>query len=65
LTRQESLPAGFTYVESSLPDSQVRPDSDDSQKIHFVLVESGDSPFTYTVTVGGRWRRAGGCHHHG
>jgi hypothetical protein len=47
----ETLPAGFTYVESSLPDSQVRPDSDDSQKIHFVLVESGDSPFTYTVTV--------------
>ena len=47
----ESLPAGFTYVSSSLPDSQVRPDPNDSQKIHFVLVESGDSPFSYTVTV--------------
>ena len=47
----ESLPAGFTYVSSSLPDSQVRPDANDSQKIHFVLVESGDNPFTYTVTV--------------
>ena len=47
----ESLPAGFTYVSSSLPSGQVRPEPNDSQKIHFVLVESGDSPFTYTVTV--------------
>ena len=47
----ETLPAGFAYVESSLPTGQVRPDPNDSQKIHFVLVESGDSPFTYTVTV--------------
>ena len=48
----ETLPAGFTYVSSNLPDSQVRPDPNDSQKHPgFVLVESGDSPFTYTVTV--------------
>ena len=47
----ETLPAGFAYVSSSLPTGQVRPDPNDSQKIHFVLVESGDSPFTYTVTV--------------
>ena len=47
----ETLPAGFAYISSTLPDSQVRTDANDSQKIHFVLADSGDSPFTYTVTV--------------
>ena len=47
----ENLPAGFTYVESSLPDSQVRPDPNDGQRIRFVLVDSADNPFTYKVTV--------------
>ncbi len=47
----ETLPAGFTYVRSSLPDSQVRPDPDDSQRIRFILADSSDNPFTYTVTV--------------
>ena len=47
----ETLPAGFAYVSSSLPDNQVRPDPNDGQKIHFILAESGDSPFMYTVTV--------------
>ena len=47
----ENLPTGFTYVESSLPDSQVRPDPDDGQRIRFVLVDSSDNPFTYKVTV--------------
>ena len=47
----ESLPTGFTYVESSLPDSQVRPDPNDGQRIRFVLVDSSDNPFTYKVTV--------------
>ena len=47
----ENLPAGFTYVTSSLPDNQVRPDPSDGQRIRFVLADSADSPFTYTVTV--------------
>ena len=47
----ENLPTGFTYVESSLPDNQVRPDPDDGQRIRFVLVDSADNPFTYKVTV--------------
>ena len=47
----ENLPTGFTYVESSLPDSQVRPDPNDDQRIRFVLVDSSDNPFTYKVTV--------------
>ena len=47
----ETLPAGFTYVSSSLPDSQVRPDPNDGQRIRFVLADSADNPFTYTVTV--------------
>ena len=47
----ETLPAGFAYVESSLPDNQVRPDDNDSQIIRFVLADSTDNPFTYTVTV--------------
>ena len=47
----ETLPTGFTYVESSLPDSQVRPDPNDSQRIRFVLADGADNPFTYTMTV--------------
>ena len=47
----ETLPTGFAYVSSSLPDSQVRPDPNDSQRIGFVLADSADNPFTYTVTV--------------
>ena len=47
----ETLPTGFAYVSSSLPDSQVRPDPNDSQRIRFVLADSADNPFTYTVTV--------------
>ena len=47
----ETLPTGFAYVASSLPDSQVRPDPNDSQRIRFVLADSADNPFTYTVTV--------------
>ena len=47
----ESLPTGFTYVSSSLPDNQVRPDPNDDQRIRFVLADSADNPFTYTVTV--------------
>ena len=54
----ETLPAGFTYVSSSLAGRPGAPRPNDSQKIHFVLVESGDSPFTYTVTVS-----VGGEHH--
>ena len=38
-------------MASSLPDSQVRPDPNDSQRIGFVLADSADNPFTYTVTV--------------
>ena len=44
----ETLPSGFTYVESSLPDNQVRPEGRDYQ---FILADSDDNPFTYTVTV--------------
>ena len=47
----ETLPTGFDYVSSSLPDSQVRPDPNDGQRIRFVLADSADNPFTYTVTV--------------
>ena len=47
----ENFPTGFTYVESSLPDSQVRPDPNDGQRIRFVLVDSDDIQFTYKVTV--------------
>ena len=47
----ETLPTGFAYVSSSLPDSQVRPDPNDGQRIRFVLADSADNPFTYTVTV--------------
>ena len=38
-------------MSSSLPDSQVRPDPNDGQRIRFVLADSADNPFTYTVTV--------------
>ena len=47
----ETLPTGFAYVSSSLADSQVRPDPNDSQRVRFVLADSADNPFTYTVTV--------------
>ena len=47
----ETLPTGFAYVESSLPDNQVRPDANNGQIIRFVLADSADNPFTYTVTV--------------
>ena len=43
----ETLPAGFTYVSSSLPDSQVFPLAD--QQVRFTL--QGDNSFTYTVTA--------------
>ena len=45
----ETLPSGMEYVSSSLPSTQVeRPVGQD---VHFILVESADSPFTYTVTA--------------
>ena len=47
----ETLPTGFAYVASSLPDNQVRPDANNGQIIRFVLADSADNPFTYTVTV--------------
>ena len=47
----ETLPTGFAYVSSSLLDSQVRRDPNDDQRIRFVLADSSDNPFTYTVTV--------------
>jgi uncharacterized protein (DUF58 family) len=47
----ETLPDGFTYVSSSLPANQVVPDSNNPQIIRFVLADSSDNPFTYTVTV--------------
>ena len=45
----ETLPSGMEYVSSSLPSTQV--DRPVGQDIHFILVESADSPFTYTVTA--------------
>ena len=42
----ETLPEGFTYVFSSLPDSQV---SVTGQQVNFTL--QGDTSFTYTVTA--------------
>ena len=42
----ETLPEGFTYVSSSLPDSQV---SVTGQQVRFTL--QGDTSFTYTVTA--------------
>ena len=53
----ETLPAGFVYVSSSLPDAQVKADAqvqDTGQKVRFTL--QGDASFTYTVnasSVGG------------
>ena len=38
-------------MESNLPDSQVRPDPDDGQRIRFILADSDDNPFTYTMMV--------------
>ncbi len=43
----ETLPEGFTYVSSSLPDSQVFPLAD--QQVRFIL--QGDTSFRYTVTA--------------
>ena len=45
----ETLPSGMEYVSSSLPSTQVRRPV--GQDVHFILVESADSPFTYTVTA--------------
>ena len=45
----ETLPSGMEYVSSSLPSTQV--DRPVGQDIHFILVDSADSPFTYTVTA--------------
>ena len=59
----ETLPTGFAYGASSLPDNQVRPDANNGQIIRFVLADSADNPFTYTVTVfrgGGHLRQAHG-----
>ena len=42
----ETLPEGFTYVSSSLPNSQV---SVTGQQVRFTL--QGDTSFTYTVTA--------------
>ena len=42
----ETLPEGFTYVSSSLPDSQV---SVTGQQVRFTL--QGDTSLTYTVTA--------------
>ena len=42
----ETLPAGFTYVSSSLPDAQV---AITGQEVKFTLF--GDTSFTYTVTA--------------
>ena len=46
----ETLPSGMEYEpeSSSLPSGQVRLVGQD---IHFILAESADSPFTYTVTA--------------
>ena len=48
----ETLPTGFAYVSSSLADSQVRfPTPMTVSDVRFVLADSADNPFTYTVTV--------------
>ena len=48
----ETLPEGFEYQSSSMPASQVIPDTDDPQKITFaVVLESSPFTFTYTVTA--------------
>ena len=43
----ETLPAGFTYVSSSLPDGQVT--EVDARTVRFTL--QGNTSFTYTVTA--------------
>ena len=43
----ETLPAGFTYVSSSLPDSQVT--EVDARTVRFAL--QGETSYTYTVTA--------------
>ena len=53
----ETLPAGFTYVSSTLPDDQT---GVTGQEVRFTLV--GDTSFTYTVTassVGGSYTFSG------
>ena len=48
----ETLPEGFEYQSSSMPASQVIPDTDDPQKITFaVVLESSPFTFTYKVTA--------------
>ena len=48
----ETLPEGFEYQSSSMPASQVVPDTDDPQIITFaVVLESSPFTFTYTVTA--------------
>ena len=44
----ETLPTGFSYVSSSLSDSQV---NESGQDVRFTL--QGDTSFTYTVTASG------------
>ena len=44
----ETLPGGFSYGSSSLPDDQV---SADGQTITFSLLTAADATFTYTVTA--------------
>ena len=46
----ETLPEGFEYQSSSMPASQVIPDTDDPQIITFAVVLKS-SPFTFTYTV--------------
>ena len=46
----ETLPSGFRYVSSSLPDNQVRPDAN-GRDYSFILADGDDNPFTYTVAV--------------
>ena len=44
----ETLPSGFSYVSSSLDSSAVR---QSGQNVSFILADSSDNPFTYTVNV--------------
>jgi hypothetical protein len=46
----ETLPVGFEYQSSSLPEAQAVPDADDPQIITFAVVLE-PSPFTFTYTV--------------
>ena len=47
----ETLPTASPTCPAASSDSQVRPDPNDGQRIRFVLADSADNPFTYTVTV--------------